>query len=293
MLALLFTLSLLAVTDSIPAPRFSKLEWINVDLTTIVSPAPPTVQVPPIRDVYQYPVGFFRRHWRCDVPLITMIHGTDTLSFRLTKSENQDVINRTTLPETATVNVETSILRFTQDKHGRVLGKPRDLGVVPDADLILLEASDLRWNRIAPPPPTLPRRTSQAVIRPTSKEMRVHPRQSDGFFRSASASKRSLIQVDWPRYTAVLYGDTLTSGLYGTDQELAMRMLGYSETDTYDLFVTIERYVFDLEGSRIISGPTLIGPMPKATFDRLLNAYANSTAETPLSMIIYEHFPAP
>jgi hypothetical protein len=58
MLALLFSLSLLAVTDSIPAPRLlPKLEWIKVDLSTMVTPAPPTVQAPPIRDVYQYPVG--------------------------------------------------------------------------------------------------------------------------------------------------------------------------------------------------------------------------------------------
>jgi hypothetical protein len=33
--------------------------------------------------------------------------------------------------------------------------------------------------------------------------------------------------------------------------------------------------------------------MPKASFDRLINRYARSTAETPLSMIIYEHYPAP
>ena len=99
--------------------------------------------------------------------------------------------------------------------------------------------------------------------------------------------------MDWPRYTAVLYGDTLTCDLFGSDQELAMRQLGYSETDTYELYVTIERYVFELVGNRIISGPKRIGPMTKASFDGRVNDYARSTAETPLSKIIYEQYPAP
>jgi hypothetical protein len=73
--------------------------------------------------------------------------------------------------------------------------------------------------------------------------------------------------IDVPRYTAVLYGDTLTSSLLGTEHEEAIERLGYTVTDSYDLSVEVTRYIVNPSTGTLEAPPRRLPKMSKVQFD--------------------------
>lgn len=270
MLTLLVTLLSLAVVDSSTTPHL--LVPGNAFLH-LQSPTPVSLDGDeeisssevPVRDYWQYPVGIIRRHWRADVRLTTLIHGRDTLAFRATNSEMAKLVTTLELPDTAVLIQKSTLLRFTQTRAGEVIGHPKEL---TKFNPTLLEGLDGRWSKSAPPPPTLPRRYPRPALKADDF------RDSSAYFYGTyepRLNQQGGLYHDELRYTAILYGDTLTYELSGWQEVLAMRQLGYTETDTYDLWVTIHRYPIHDDGLPYLTWT--FGPMTKKQFDQHEAAY--------------------
>ncbi len=72
--------------------------------------------------------------------------------------------------------------------------------------------------------------------------------------------------VQYPLYTAVLNGDTLTRDLLGTDHELAIAALGYHDQTPFRLMVRVESYILDNQPG-LDHEPTMSPLVDKDIFD--------------------------
>lgn len=72
-------------------------------------------------------------------------------------------------------------------------------------------------------------------------------------------------ELQYPLFTAVLNGDTLTVDLLGSDHELVITTLGYHDQTPYDLFVRMQVITCDADG--FIQRTHLSSVMSKDAFD--------------------------
>lgn len=73
------------------------------------------------------------------------------------------------------------------------------------------------------------------------------------------------LELQYPLYTAVLDGDTLTVDLLGSDHELVITTLGYHDQTPFDLFVRLQVITCDADG--FIQRTHLTPMMTKDAFD--------------------------
>jgi len=105
--------------------------------------------------------------------------------------------------------------------------------------------------------------TASQLTTVTGSTYQVGLLMSDGiFFETADG-----YVLQYPLFTAVLSGDTLTRDLLGSDHELAIKLLGYHDQTPYKLIVRLQTCIFDADGF-LRRPPTLGSYMSKEAFDQ-------------------------